>query len=33
LCESHCPGSLKHPMAHCDVYINGHKVSTIVPPL
>jgi hypothetical protein len=33
LCESHCPGGLKHPMAHCDVYINGHKVSTIVPPL
>jgi uncharacterized membrane protein YphA (DoxX/SURF4 family) len=31
LCESKCPGSLKHPMAHCDVYINGIKVSTLVP--
>jgi hypothetical protein len=31
LCESKCRGSLKHPMAHCDVYINGIKVSTLVP--
>ena len=31
LCESKCPGSLKNPMAHCDVYINGIKVSTLIP--
>lgn len=30
-CESLCPGGLAHPMAHCDVYINGKKVSTLVP--
>jgi hypothetical protein len=31
LCESKCPGGLAHPLAHCDVYINGVKVSTLVP--
>ena len=30
-CESLCPGGLAHPMAHCDVYINGKKVSTLIP--
>ncbi len=31
LCESKCPGGLAHPLAHCDVYINGVKVSTLIP--
>ncbi len=30
-CESLCPGGLAHPMAHCDVYINGKKVSSLIP--
>lgn len=30
VCEHHCPGGLKHPMAHCDVYINGVKVSQVI---
>ncbi|MHB8457349.1 MAG: peroxiredoxin family protein, partial [Acidimicrobiales bacterium] len=31
VCEKNCPGGLAHPMAHCDVYINGKKVSTLIP--
>jgi hypothetical protein len=31
LCEANCPGGLAHPLAHCDVYINGTKVSTLIP--
>jgi uncharacterized membrane protein YphA (DoxX/SURF4 family) len=30
-CESHCPGGLAHPGAHCDVYVNGHKISQFIP--
>jgi hypothetical protein len=32
VCEQHCPGGLAHPLAHCDVYINGLKVSTLISP-
>ncbi len=31
LCESKCPGGLAHPMAHCDVYLDGIKISTLIP--
>jgi uncharacterized membrane protein YphA (DoxX/SURF4 family) len=31
LCESKCPGGLAHPMAHCDVYLEGIKISTLIP--
>jgi uncharacterized membrane protein YphA (DoxX/SURF4 family) len=31
LCESKCPGGLAHPLAHCDVYLDGIKISTLIP--
>lgn len=31
LCEKNCPGGLAHPLAHCDVYVNGKKVSHLIP--
>jgi hypothetical protein len=35
VCERNCPGGLKHPLAHCDVYLTRLgkkiKISTLVP--
>jgi len=37
VCERNCPGGLKHPLAHCDVYLTRLgkkiKISTLVPGL
>ena len=31
-CEHDCPGGLAHPMAHCDAYLDGKRVSSLIAP-
>ncbi|MHB1599750.1 MAG: DoxX family protein [Acidimicrobiales bacterium] len=31
-CEHDCPGGLAHPMAHCDAYLDGKRVSSLIVP-
>ncbi len=31
-CEHDCPGGLAHPVAHCDAYLDGKRVSSLIVP-